>query len=225
MHGHRLQGATNEGDWARAVGCVLDAGLDGAIDGEAARAIDEVLEQAGLYELVAARIELQGGAAGRGVEAEAYVALARLHAGPLASPDRAVEAWIEAAASDSGSTAARSALRDHAATLHDMAPLVEALIRIGEGSDARATEDAAGRIDALSELARLAEEKIGDPGLARWALETLRDVGGDPKHAEAGLQRIADRLKGRTRRSRRRSARSAARTPPRGGSTRSAGSS
>ncbi|WP_437326354.1 hypothetical protein [Sorangium sp. So ce381] len=196
VHGHRLQGATNEGDWARAVGCVLDAGLDGAIDGDAARAIDEVLEQAGLYELVAARIELRAEQRVGASRAEAYVALARLHAGPLASPDRAVEAWIEAAASDSGSAAARSALRDHAATLHDMAPLVEALIRIGEGSDARATEDAAGRIDALSELARLAEEKIGDPGLARWALETLRDVGGDPKHAEAGLQRIADRLKG-----------------------------
>ncbi|WP_437983144.1 hypothetical protein [Sorangium sp. So ce117] len=196
VHGHRLQGATNEGDWARAVGCVLDAGLDGAIDGDAARAIDEVLEQAGLYELVAARIELRAEQRVGAPRAEAYVALARLHAGPLASPDRAVEAWIEAAASDSGSAAARTALRDHAATLHDMAPLVEALIRIGEGSDARATEDAAGRIDALSELARLAEEKIGDPGLARWALEALRDVGGDPTHAEAGLQRIADRLKG-----------------------------
>ncbi|WP_437278424.1 hypothetical protein WME90_45625 [Sorangium sp. So ce375] len=195
VHGHRLQGARNEGDWARAVGCVLDAGLDGAIDGDAVRAIDEVLEQAGLYELVAARIELRAEQRIGASRAEAYVALARLHAGPLASPDRAVEAWIEAAASDSGSAAARSALREHAATLHDMAPLVEALIRIGEGSDARATEDAAGRIDALSELARLAEEKIGDPGLAHWALETLRGAGGDPELAAAGLQRIAERLK------------------------------
>ncbi|WP_437589551.1 hypothetical protein [Sorangium sp. So ce1000] len=195
VHGHRLQGATNEGDWARAVGCVLDAGLDGAIDGDTARAIDEVLEQAGLYELVAARTELRAEQRVGAPRAEAYVALARLHAGPLASPDRAVEAWIEAAASDSGSAEARSALREHAATLHDMAPLVEALIRIGEGSDARATEDAAGRIDALSELARLAEEKIGDPGLAHWALTTLKDVGGDPEHAAAGLQRIAERLK------------------------------
>ncbi|WP_437967281.1 hypothetical protein WMF04_48350 [Sorangium sp. So ce260] len=195
VHGHRLQGATNEGDWARAVGCVLDAGLDGEVDGDAARAIDEVLEQAGLYELVAARLEIRSEQRAGAPRAEAYAALARLYAGPLASPDRAVEAWIEAAASDSSSAAARSALREHAATLHDMAPLVEALIRIGEGSDPRAREDAAARIDALSELARLAEEKIGDPGLAQWAFETLKAVGGDPERSAAGLQRIAERLK------------------------------
>ncbi|WP_437608669.1 hypothetical protein WMF20_48050 [Sorangium sp. So ce834] len=195
VHGHRLKGATSEGDWARAVGCVLDAGLDGEVDGDAARAIDEVLEQAGLYELVAARLEIRAEQRAGAPRAEAYAALARLYAGPLASPDRAVEAWIEAAASDSSDAAARSALREHAATLHDMAPLVEALIRIGEGSDARARDDAAARIDALSELARLAEEKIGDPGLARWAFEALKRVGGDPERAAAGLQRIAERLK------------------------------
>ncbi|WP_437570208.1 hypothetical protein [Sorangium sp. So ce542] len=195
VHGHRLKGATSEGDWARAVGCVLDAGLDGEVDGDAARAIDEVLEQAGLYELVAARLEIRAEQRAGAPRAEAYAALARLYAGPLASPDRAVEAWIEAAASDASNAAARSALREHAATLHDMAPLVEALIRIGEGSDARARDDAAARIDALVELARLAEEKIGDPGLARWAFEALKRVGGDPERSAAGLERIAERLK------------------------------
>ncbi|XXY44123.1 hypothetical protein WME91_29360 [Sorangium sp. So ce269] len=195
VHGHRLQGATNEGDWARAVGCVLDAALDAQVDGDTAVGIDEVLEQAGLYELVAARLEIRSEQRVGAPRAEAYAALARLYAGPLASPDRAVEAWIEAAASDSSSAAARSALREHAATLHDMAPLVEALIRIGEGSDARARDDGAGRIDALLELARLAEEKIGDPGLARWSFEALKKAGGDPEHAAAGLQRIAERLK------------------------------
>ncbi|WP_437634501.1 hypothetical protein [Sorangium sp. So ce854] len=194
VHGHRLRGATSEGDWARAVGCVLDAGLDAEVDGDAAGEIDEVLEQAGLYELVAARLEIRAEQRTGAPRAEAYAALARLFAGPLASPDRAVEAWIEAAASDSGNAAARSALREHAATLHDMAPLVEALIRIGEGSDPRAKEDVAGRIEALSELARLAEEKIGDPGLARWAFETLKSVGGEPERAAAGLERIAERL-------------------------------
>ncbi|WP_437886340.1 hypothetical protein [Sorangium sp. So ce307] len=195
VHGHRLQGATSEGDWARAVGCVLDAGLDAEVDGDAAVEIDEVLEQAGLYELVAARLEIRAEQRAGAPRAEAYAALARLFAGPLASPDRAVEAWIEAAASDCGNAVARSALREHAATLHDMAPLVEALIRIGEGSDPRAREEAAGRMDALSDLARLAEEKIGDPGLAQWAFETLKSVGGDPERAAAGLQRIAERLK------------------------------
>ncbi|WP_437957804.1 hypothetical protein WME76_41970 [Sorangium sp. So ce119] len=195
VHGHRLQGATSEADWARAVGCVLDAGLDADVDGDAAVEIDEVLEQAGLYELVAARLEIRAEQRAGAPRAEAYAALARLFAGPLASPDRAVEAWIEAAASDCGNAVARSALREHAATLHDMAPLVEALIRIGEGADPRAREDAAGQIDALSELARLAEEKIGDPGLAQWAFEALKSVGGDPERAAAGLQRIAERLK------------------------------
>ncbi|MGK3998315.1 hypothetical protein [Sorangium sp. So ce1024] len=195
VHGHRLRGATSEGDWARAVGCVLDAGLDAEVDGDAAGEIDEVLEQAGLYELIAARLEIRAEQRKGAPRAEAYAALARLFAGPLASPDRAVEAWIEAAASDCGNAAARSALREHAASLHDMAPLVEALIRIGEGSDPRAKEDAAGRIEALSELARIAEEKIGDPGLAQWAFETLKSVGGDPERAAAGLERIAERLK------------------------------
>ncbi|MGK4008818.1 tetratricopeptide repeat protein [Sorangium sp. So ce1036] len=195
LHGHRLQGAMSDGDWARAVGCVLDAGLEADVDGEAAGVTDEVLEQAGLYELVAARLELRAERRTGAARAEAYAALARLYAGPLASPDRAVEAWIEAAASDRGNAAARSALREHAAALHDMAPLVEALIRVGEGSDGRARDDAEGRIDALWELAGLAEEKIGDPGLARWALDTLKGLGADPARAAAGLERVAGRLK------------------------------
>jgi hypothetical protein len=47
--------------------------------------------------------------------------------GPLATRSL-IEAWIEAAASDPGNAAAHAILREHASTLHDVAPLIEALI-------------------------------------------------------------------------------------------------
>lgn len=194
IHVRRLVKAVNEGDAARAVGCAFDALLEADVDEDDAAEIDEVLGQAGLYELVAARLELRAERQAGGLRSETYEALSRLYAGPLASPDRAVEAWIEAAASDPGNVAARAALREHAATLHDVAPLVEALIRIGEGTDGRARADTFERLEALRELAGLAEEKIADPGLTRWALETLREAGGGEDPAVGG-QRAAARLR------------------------------
>ncbi len=173
VHLRRMLTALEDGDAARAVGAMLDGGLEGELEGEGAARVDEALALAGLYELLAVRLEARAERLSGAPRSEAYQALARLCAGPLASQDRAVEAWIEALASDPGGVvgaAARAALRDHAAAMHDPAPLAEALIRAGSGAGALpATERAA----ALRELAALADDRMADPGLASWALDAL----------------------------------------------------
>lgn len=195
VHVRRLEAALSDGDAARAAGCAFDAELEADLEAEDVDVIDEVLGQAGLYELVAARKELRAERLASAPQASAvHETLARLYAGPLASPDRAIEAWIEAAVSDPGCAAAWAALRDHAATLHDPAPLVEVLIRVADGGD-QATRDPQERIDAVRELAALAEDKLGDPGLACWALDRLRRLGVDEELAAAGLSRLAGKLK------------------------------
>jgi hypothetical protein len=181
-HRRRMLEALAEGDAARAVGAMLDAGLEGEIEGDDAARVDEVLSLAGLYELLAFRLEaraerLQGAARG-----ETYEALAKLCNGPLASPDRAVEAWIEALAADPENAAAHTALRDHAASLPDPGSLAEALIRVGSSASTQSVARAA----ALRELVALADEKMADPALASWALGALAASGheGDLLRAE-----------------------------------------
>jgi cellulose synthase operon protein C len=170
-HRRRMLAALKDGDAPRALGAMLDAALEGEIEGDDAARVDEALALAGLYELLAARLEVRAERLEGAARGETYQALARLCVGPLASPDRAVEAWIEALASEPGSTAARTALRDHAAAHHDPAPLAEALIRAG------AALQVAERAGALRELATLADDKMADPGLATWALEALAATG------------------------------------------------
>jgi tetratricopeptide (TPR) repeat protein len=117
--------------------------------------------------------------------AEAYQALARLYTGPLPSPERALEAWIEALVSDPSSLSARAALRDHAATAHDAGPLNEALMRLGERP--RDADDA-------TELAATVERVRSSPGdrPALLALERVCRRTGDPSPLEAALrERIA----------------------------------
>ncbi|MEP7123896.1 MAG: hypothetical protein ABJE95_23410, partial [Byssovorax sp.] len=133
VHRRRMLAGLADKDAGRALGAALDAGLEGEIDGEDARSVDEVLALAGLHELHALRLEMRAEAApSLPARAEAYQALARLYTGPLTSPERAIEAWIEALVSDPSSLTARAALRDHATSAHDSGPLNEALTQIGE---------------------------------------------------------------------------------------------
>jgi hypothetical protein len=189
-HRRRMLAALKDGDAARAVGALLDAGLEGELDGHDAEKVDEALSLAGLYELLAARLEMRGERQQGAARGDSYQALARLCAGPLASPERAIEAWIEALAADPGSHAARTALRDHAAALRDPAPLAEALIRIGLGAASPTAEGESGaaRVAALRELCTLADDKMSDPALATWALDALDAAG------EAGSVVHADRI-------------------------------
>ena len=200
VHRRRLLAALKEGDAPRGVGAVLDGALEGDLGGELDAKIDEVLSQAGLYEIVAARLELAAESRTGGARADAYERLARLYGGPLASPDRALEAWIEAAAADPDAVSARGALRDHGSTLHDWAPLCEALVRIGAGEPAAPPARAA----ALRELAIVAEDKVGDAALASWAVGRLGTAiaaagkplaGIDPEELASAGQRLAPRVR------------------------------
>ena len=192
VHRRRMLSGLEENDGARAVGAVLDAGLEGEIDGDDARAVDEVLALASLHELLALRLEMRAEKApSLPARAASYQELARLYAGPLASPDRAIEAWIEALVSDPSSLTAHAALREHAAAGHDPAPLIEALVRIGEQTPSE--ENNADRAAALRELVTLADEQADDPTLATWALERLEAAGGSAELVHAEKLRLTAR--------------------------------
>lgn len=191
VHRARLLGALHDNDASRAVEAVLDAGFEGDFEEDDAAKVDDVLELAGLHELVAVRLEMRGDERTGAARSEIYQTLARLYAGPLANPDRAVEAWIEALASDPSSAAARDALREHEAVFHDPTPLIEALIRIGEGSGGTSAD----RQSALEELVTLAEERSLDPALASWALDRIEEAGGSTDFIHAEKLRLLSRLR------------------------------
>ena len=86
VHRRRMLAALKDGEAARAVGAMLDAGLEGELSGDEGARVDEALALAGLYELLAARLEARAERASGPARSEAYQALARLCAGPLAQP-------------------------------------------------------------------------------------------------------------------------------------------
>jgi tetratricopeptide (TPR) repeat protein len=191
VHRARLLAALDDKDASRAVEAVLDAGFEGDFEEDDAARVDDVLELAGLHELVAVRLEMRGDERTGTARSEIYQTLARLYAGPLANPDRAIEAWIEALASDPGSAAAREALREHEAVFHDPTPLIEALIRIGEGGGGTSAD----RLRALEELVTLAEDRSLDPALASWALDKIEEAGGSTDVIHAEKLRLMSRLR------------------------------
>jgi tetratricopeptide (TPR) repeat protein len=203
-HVRRLRKAVKDGDLARALGAAFDARLDeevdllsvlAAIDPDegaegSALGIDGLLERAGLHELLVARVEVASDfLAGREL-ARARMALGRLYTGPLGRPDRAVEAWIEALVADPACQPALEALRRHAVVTREQSPLVEALLRVGALPGPGGHEE---RVACLTELATLAEERLGDPGLALWATKRLARILPDPSRLEPALERLAPR--------------------------------
>src|SRR6185436_6798226 len=75
--------------------------------------------------------------------------------------------------------------------LHDASPLIEALIRIGEGEAGEPAE----RVAALQELVTIAEEQAGDPALASWALDKVEAAGGGADGVHAEKLRLMSRLR------------------------------
>src|SRR5450755_1735014 len=202
VHLQRMRSAVTDGDLPRALGAAFDARSDAEIDlksvlsaierkegaplvGEVG--FDELLERTGLHELFAARLELASDLLAGRERARVRLTLGRLYSGPLGRPDRAVEAWIEALVADPGNAEAKTFLRGHASAARDHAPLVEALIRVGESSGG------AERSQCLRELATLAEERLSDPGLATWAMEQLLESESDDA-ARHSLERLAPRV-------------------------------
>jgi cellulose synthase operon protein C len=185
------------GELPRAVGAAFDARLDAELDPEriarglasAEPTFEQILERAGLHELLAARLELACEALSGRERAAVRAVLGRLYGGAVASAARAAKAWIDALVTDPEDEDAKAALRSHATTTRDSSPLVEALVRIGRGP-ARS-----GRAACLRELALLADQRLEDPGLASWAIELLRQQG-----ADSDLLFLAERIEERKRR-------------------------
>ena len=183
-HLKRMRQAVKDGDLPRALGAAFDARLDAEIDLRSVLAsidpvagaeelplgIDGLLERAGMHELLAARVELASDFLAGRERARARVALGRLYTGPLGRPDRAVDAWIDALVADPGCEPALDALRRHGTVTRDASPLVEALVRAGSP---RASGTRAEQMACLRELLALAEDRLGDPGLALWACGRL----------------------------------------------------
>ena len=205
-HVRRMRQAVKDGDLPRALGAALDARLDAEIDlvsvlaaidpvegsEEAPLGIDSLLERANLHELLAARVEIASDFLAGRERARARLALGRLYSGPLGRPDRAVEAWIDALVADPACEPAHEALRRHAVVARDPAPLVEALIRIGEAKALGALPE---RIACLRELVQFAEERLGDPGLALWATARLEVLVADSEELGATALRLAPRAR------------------------------
>jgi tetratricopeptide (TPR) repeat protein len=115
LSAQRLVSTAATHDTPSSLGAALDAGFDAALEGEDANAFDAVLLDVGLLETVAARLEVRSERAAEmgdvAAQAAHLVDLARLCAGPLADPQRAVGAWISAFASDPANQDALIALR------------------------------------------------------------------------------------------------------------------
>jgi cellulose synthase operon protein C len=198
VHLQRMRSAIGDGDLPRALGAAFDARCDAELDLKSVLSaierkdaapltadlgFDELLERTGLHELLAARLELACDKLAGRERARVGLALGRLYSGPLGRPDRAVEAFIDAAVAEPGNAEAKLLLRNHASSTRDHTPLVEALVRIGEGV---AGPD---RNACLRELSGLAEERLSDPGLANWAIERLLQAEPDD-----GLRAASERL-------------------------------
>ena len=202
VHLQRMRSAIADGDLPRALGAAFDARSDAELDlksvlsaierkesasASAELGFDELLERTGLHELLAARFELACDQLLGRERARVGLALGRLYAGPLGRLDRAMEAFIDAAVAEPGNAEAKLLLRNHASSTRDHAPLVEALIRIGEGAPSPE------RNACLRELGTLAEERLSDPGLANWAIERLLQAEPDDG-LRAARERLAPRV-------------------------------
>lgn len=152
--------------------------------------VDEIFTQAGLPDLVLARLERRAVERIGSARAAAFDALARLVAGPEEGDARAAEAWLEAAVAAPAQPGAFDALRDLAERSGDPSALVEAMIRIvsKERGKQQAPRPVLGRLAV--ELATLAENPpIDDPRLADWAMERARIF--DDAHADSAAHAAA----------------------------------
>lgn len=166
-------------DVLRALEAAFDGRLDMEFSGRGSGALDDLLLRAGLFELLSARLEIRAERAPPAERVGVYEQLARLAAGPLADPARAALEHVRILAEDPSREQVVSALGDYAASTRDDVPLVEGLVR-GSTSPSGTS---AGRAACARVLAQIAEERLGQPRLARWAYEQL--LGAEPSDASA----------------------------------------
>ncbi len=206
VHLRRMRDAVERDELGSAIGAALDARLESRLDLGAALAtvgnlldptpqppalsFDALLARAGLLELLAARLKLAIDALPPERRGEPLLALGQLYEGPLASPDRAADAWINAVVAEPSSDAARLALRDHAIASRDQMPLVEAYVRVALGEAAESAKRS-----CLEELIQLAEQRLSDPSLALWAAQRLVAIDSTSTSARDAIERLEPRAR------------------------------
>jgi tetratricopeptide (TPR) repeat protein len=198
IHSRRRADALAKDDLPRALGAALDERLDAELEGPGADALDGLLLRAGMHEALAVRLELRAELARSPERARMLEELGRLYAGPLASPERAVDAFLRAVAAEPTRTESLVALRAHAASKRDPGPLMEGLVRaVGTPplpGEKWSDRQRAARVVCARALAQLADEQLSDPALAAWAMERLAWLDPDDPQPRTALARSAGRL-------------------------------
>ncbi|MBL9022733.1 MAG: hypothetical protein JNL21_11075 [Myxococcales bacterium] len=193
-HARRVSGALARHDAATAASVAIDLGLAES-DSEVASKVDEALGRAGLWELVAARLELRARTGPD--QAGAWAALARLHEGALPNADRATHALIGLLSADPTARSAVDALREHASRTGDHRSLAEGLLAALLRARSLGASPGAEPVwlDLARELADVAEGGLDDPRLAAWIYaELARASDADREQAEFGRIRLEARI-------------------------------
>ena len=196
VHTRRRTQALERGDLARALGAALDENLDAVFDGEGADAIDDLLVRAGAFETLAVRLEMRAERAAQPERsrsaAQRWAELGRLLSGPLASTDRAVEAYARSVAADATSVDALHALRALGQKSSSATWVVEGLVRAAMGGAAYgASSDVAARLSAARALAQLADERNDGP-LGWWAHGIVAALDADDERARSAAGRFEE---------------------------------
>lgn len=202
VHIDRMRAAAAAGELHRALAAGLDAHLesrfsiDAALSEEGAQSADgnatfeKLLDEAGLHDLLAARLDVAADSLEGEQRARARVMVGRWYQARLNRSQRATAAFMDAMVADPSLDDGRSALRNHAEQTLDYAPLVEGLLRVGLRAP-----DAEGFRECMEELLHLAEERLADPGLAEWAARRLLEKFEGHQEALQALERLAPRVR------------------------------
>jgi len=198
VHARRLAQALERGDLARALGAALDEKLDAVFDGPDADAVDDLLARSGAFDALASRLEVRAERASSSSSADGRAAskkwadLGRLLSGPLASPERAIEAYARSVAADATGADSLHALRALASKGDSSPWLIEGLVRSAMGASAYgASSDPASRLAGARALAQVAEEE-SDEALAAWAYGVVAELDSADERARGAGARIED---------------------------------
>ena len=195
VHARRRSQALERGDLARALGAALDEDLDTVFDGPEAEAVEELLVRAGAFDALAVRLEMRAERAAALADtrtaSKKWAELGRLLSGPLASPERAIEAYGRSVAAAATEADSLHALRALAAKV--TSPwLIEGLLRAAMGpSSYGASPDAAARSLGARALAEVAEE-AHDDALAAWAHGVVAELDTSDERAPVARARFED---------------------------------
>ncbi|MCL2823477.1 MAG: hypothetical protein FWD57_05740, partial [Polyangiaceae bacterium] len=190
VHVARVVRANEIGDHACALAAVVQGRLETATSESHSSDVDHAFVGMGLHDAVAARWEWNTSMCEGPHRARVFMKLAGLYLGPLASPDRAVDAWIEAVAADPGCVEALSSLRSHARSTRDATAWMEALVRavILHPNKPAATQ-------CLREILASTEDRASEPSLAYWALSELMKRGPEDPALERTRAALGPRVK------------------------------